>query len=574
VVVVGVVLSVLPHLIWWGRIGEPVYFADHDDTLYLSVSGQAYYNHPFRLGDPSTVGSAGSSYYPPLQFVPAVALARALGVGPERIDLIWRVFSGVSLAAAVYLLVRLVVARPWVAAAVAAAVVADAGLTWGQPLLRPALVALSLARGGASPYLQGYPQIATQFRLITPGLSLWALLLHVWLVVRARERPSPLRLGLSGLGFGLLFHTYFYFWTAAGLALVVAFVLDARGRRAYLATAVVGGLIGLPAIVAGMLVKAGTPPDWQHRTDTFLPIARTAEWIVPKLAVVTAAVAGPWVFFRRRDLFYLWALSAAGLMLLNHQVITGLQIQNFHWGYVWGPCLSLLVVLLIASELSARPVGLNRPAAVVWLAALPSLALGLGLRWVEASRTEQTLEIMRDYQDYRALRRAADAPRLAPNAVLAGDPGFVELGVGLENLRPLLAYATMFAPQIRHGEYARRVALNGYLLGRDRAAFEAEQSERLAADWGPWRRDPSLKAVELKTRLSAYDSVAADPMTALRAFRVRYVALPAGQAPPSAGAGGSWSRLQHGPRFNLWELIDRDGGSRIEIVSPKTFATR
>ena len=47
-----------------------------------------------------------------------------------------------------------------------------------------------------------------------------------------------------------------------------------------------------------------------------------------------------------------WSTAAAGLVLMNHQVMTGLQFENFHWSYVAGPCLSLLIGLLLANSLS------------------------------------------------------------------------------------------------------------------------------------------------------------------------------------------------------------------------------
>ena len=55
----------------------------------------------------------------------------------------------------------------------------------------------------------------TEWRIITPGLSLAYLLLHIWLVARACARPTPARLLASGAGLGLLFYVYFYYWTAA-----------------------------------------------------------------------------------------------------------------------------------------------------------------------------------------------------------------------------------------------------------------------------------------------------------------------------------------------------------------------
>ena len=62
-------------------------------------------------------------------------------------------------------------------------------------------------------------------------------------------------------------------------------MLDAGHRRAYFHTGWIGGLIGLPAIVAGAMLKKG-PSDWLLRTDNFLPIARLSELEFPKLALI------------------------------------------------------------------------------------------------------------------------------------------------------------------------------------------------------------------------------------------------------------------------------------------------
>src|SRR5438105_2621594 len=61
--VTGGLLSVLPHLLWWHRVGAPVWIADNDELLYLSYAGRAYRSHPFHLEDPVPAGG-GSSIYP------------------------------------------------------------------------------------------------------------------------------------------------------------------------------------------------------------------------------------------------------------------------------------------------------------------------------------------------------------------------------------------------------------------------------------------------------------------------------------------------------------------------------
>ena len=53
---------------------------------------------------------------------------------------------------------------------------------------------------------------------------------------------------LSGFAFGLLFFAYFYYWTAAGLALLIAIVVDRVRWRTYFHTGWIGALVGTPKL--------------------------------------------------------------------------------------------------------------------------------------------------------------------------------------------------------------------------------------------------------------------------------------------------------------------------------------
>ena len=56
--------------------------------------------------------------------------------------------------------------------------------------------------------------------------------------------PSWRRQIASAVGFGLLFYVYFYYWTAASIALDIAAAFDAGHRRVSLNTALIGGIDG------------------------------------------------------------------------------------------------------------------------------------------------------------------------------------------------------------------------------------------------------------------------------------------------------------------------------------------
>src|SRR5260370_15480525 len=194
----------MPHFVSWTHTGSPVWIADNDELLYLSYARQAYFNRPDHLSDP-VVLTEKPAFYPRLQFVPGIALARGLSLGPMAVSLIWCAFAGISIALGWYFLEKFYTKRAWLAVAVSIFLLADAGLVVAHPLLRQALVATGVLLGRTHGILESYPQIHTEWRIITPGLSLAYLLIHIWLLGRARETPQRKRIVLAGLILGVLF---------------------------------------------------------------------------------------------------------------------------------------------------------------------------------------------------------------------------------------------------------------------------------------------------------------------------------------------------------------------------------
>ena len=149
---------------------------------------------------------------------------------------------------------------------------------------------------------------------------------------------------------------YFYYWTDVGLALLLALALDSGFRRVYFHVGWIGGLLGLPVVVGDWLLKQRLPSvnDSLIRQERFMPIGRFNELILPPEMLLTVGLGLAWVLLRRRDLIFLWAVGTAGLMLANNQVLTRLQIENYHWMYVWGPVFEFFIVLIVAEEFGKR----------------------------------------------------------------------------------------------------------------------------------------------------------------------------------------------------------------------------
>jgi hypothetical protein len=539
-----------------------VWIADSDELLYLAVAGQSYFEHPFHLADPMLQGPSGRSMYPWIQFAPGILPARALHLGPLAIGFFWRAFAGVSMGLGMFLALRKIIRRPWLAAAGATWMLSDPGMLTGQPFFQQLAAMLKLAPLIRGDYLiAGEPQIMRLWRIITPGLSLVYLLLFLIALLHLRSSPSRRSTVFAGIAFGLLFYVYFYYWTAAGLALVICAALDKRLRHPSILAGLIGGLVGSPALLGGLSLKNSTGHDWLQRTDTFVSIPHFSEqlwFIVPDCVLMISLL---WVLTRRRDLLPLWALAFSGMILANHQIVTGLQIQNSHYIYIFGPVFSLLAVsgfAAVAQHFERRRPLLVKCCAIALCAG--SLLSGLWLRAAEAELTAIPLKLQADLARYRSQReRSTEDPigRLIPNSVIAGDPMFLDLASIVEDQRPLTHYAVLISPSVSNQEWDRRDALNAYLTGQTLEEFVVHQDEFFQhLVYGPTVHDPAARATRIESRENEFQKITADPETALREFNVRYIALTSNQTLPPAIAS-KFALLQNGPTWVIWQRTEK-----------------
>lgn len=554
---VGLLISLLPVLLLWKHGQRPVWIADSDELLYLAVAGQSYFDHPWHLADPILQGHSGRSMFPWLQFAPGILPASYLHLGPLAISFFWRAFAGVSMALGIFLVLWKVIRRPWLAAACTIWMLSDAGIVTGQPLFQQLAAMRKLASAGGDYTIAGEPQIMRLWRIITPGLSLVYLLTFLFALLHLRASRSWRSTVFAGAAFGLLFYVYFYYWTAAGVALLICAVLDKGHRRLHILTGLIGGLIGAPAILSGFLLKSSNGRDWLERTDNFVPIPHLSQqlwFIIPDGLLIFSLV---WVIARRRDLLPVWALAFSGMILANHQILTGLQIQNYHYLYVFGPIFSVLVMSAFAAAAGylAKWQPMLVKCCVTGLCA-GSFFSGLWLRAAEAEKTAVPLMLQADLKQYESQRDSGSGDpvsRLAPDSVIAGDPMFQDLAAILEDQRPLTHYAMLFSPPISNLEWDRRDALNAYLTGQTVEEFVIHQGEFFQSlVYGPTVNDPSARARRIESRENEFREIARDPETALRDFKVRYIALATGGQLPSAVAA-KFDVLQNGAGWTIWE---------------------
>ena len=550
---VGLAMALLPAIIQWFKLGYMIWIGNGDELFMLALGSQAYFNHPAYLSDPVLV-SGGVSLFRQLPLLPGVWMAWVLGLGPLGIDVCWRLLGGFSLAVTWYLLIRQSVPRPWIAAALAIIMLVDVGLLSAGLFFRQVQFFSSVLTRGFNPLAGDF--VHPEWRVATPALTMAYLLFNLWLVARARQTPTRRSLVLSGVSFGLLFHVYPYFWTTAAAALVLAFLIDQGHRRVYLWTGLIGGLIGSYRIFCDMMLKRGTPPDWLIRSDKFVHVDRFTDLKFPIVASLVLIVGFIWIWRQRRDLIYLWTMGFSGLVLFKHHIVTGLTIENYHWLYLWAPCCSLLLMLMVVSLLPRRGPKARLALAGLMVLCLADAFIGLSLRVVESFQAKAGLALVKSCSEYQVQRIESGAPRFAPNSTVAGEHQFINFASILENQRPLDNYWVFLSPQVSDAEWDQRIALNNYLFDQNRATFEANQREALKlrqGSWGPWTRDASDGERRVVNRLTAFDEVVRDPESALNRLGVQYLGLRVGESPPSDLTKQKWTRIQAGPFWQVWE---------------------
>jgi hypothetical protein len=552
-ITVGLAMALLPAIIQWLKRGYMIWIGNGDELFMLALGSQAYFNHPAYLSDP-VLASGGVSLFRQLPLLPGVWMARDLGLGPLGIDVCWRILAGLSLAVTWYLLIRHHVPTPWIAAAFAMVMLADVGLLRAGLFLRQVQVLASELRGHSDVATGGL--LHSEWRVATPALTMAYLLLNLWLVMRARQTPTRRSLVLSGVSFGLLFHVYPYFWTTAVAALALAFLIDHGHGRVYLWTGLIGGLIGSYRIFWDVMLMGATPPDWLIRSDKFAHVDRFTDMKLPIVATLVLIVGFIWIWRQHRDLIYLWSMGFSGLVLFKHHVLTGLTVENYHWLYLWAPCCSLLLLLMLVALLPRNGPKARLALAGLLVVCLADAFIGLDLRVVESLQAKAGLVLAKSYCEYQDQRIASGAQRFASNSTVAGEEQFINFASIFENQRPLDNYWVFLSPHVTDAEWDQRIALNSYLLDRNRATFEAEQREKLKlmqVGWGPWTRDATDGYRRVVNRLAAFDAVVRDPYSALNRFGVRYLGLRADEPPPSYVTRQNWTPVQEGPYWQVWE---------------------
>jgi len=444
------------------------------------------------------------------------------------------------------------------AAGLAIMMLADEGLLFVHPVFGNFHMAGQILTGHYALLFARNPQVHTEWRVPDPALCLVLLLAYVYFLSQALLQPSRRAILVAGASLALNF-VFFYNWTALIGGACFTVLLDSDRRRTYLRVIGIGLVLGSIPLVENIKFKWSAQLGWPQRIDYFLPIDHFSELSFPKWPILSLIVSALLIWrLRKRDFWFVWSIGAAALILRDNQIVTGLQLQNFHWIYVYGPILSLLIVLICAEFASRFDLASNRLAVggLVMLLILDS-GIGLWLREQEATRTQESIQLTEAADDYISQRSSVRGDSLAPNAIVGGDEIPVSLSAIRDGLRPLDGNWLQNSANIDDNEWDRRIALNQFLQGQSVGEFAAVQESSLKANvFGPWARSSVLRDVRFRDRVRAFSEISADPDFACASANVRYVILMAQRNAPHYMSSG-WREIQAGPYFQIWERTSR-----------------
>jgi hypothetical protein len=564
--VVGLAFSFLPYCLWWHRIGHFEYIADKDNQYYLQLASRLYYGNPFSMRD--VVVPAATTMYQALQFVPAVLLVRMLGLPVLEVNTVWHLWAAIALPLAFYLVFFHWLQRPWAAAGCAIIMLVDCGVSTAEPFVIQA-VRIFQAVTGHLPVLYDGQDLLGQWRIIDPALGIPFLLLQVFFVSVAVEKPQSRSIPFAaGISTALLFYVWFYYWTATVAALAIGFVLDRSARRTYAAILGIGLAAGAPAIIEGLITKPLLDPQALHRIGFFAPVPRLAFFLLPKAGLLALFVTGVWIWRKpNRDGLYLWCLALAALALSNNHIVSGLDLRAGHWRGIWGTGLSILVFVM-AAQLLRDHVRLSRLSMTIVVSAmlLIEVATGAALRTIEVSRGINAQFVADGYQRFVS-QPSLKAPGVLPvGAVVAGDEEFCDLASIVSGATPLAGYAAFLSTALSDHEWEAREALNAHLEGFSEQDFRKE-AKNLASGYGWGETANPQKRLMVETgMMREFMRMKNAPELKTEASGVRYVALQASRPNPAYLKPG-WSLVEAGPYWRIWTKND---GLPLPVTNDRT----
>jgi hypothetical protein len=563
---VTTLLAAIPHLVSGLLYGEWAYWSNSDHMLY-AANAKAALLGSWDMNDPFNAASEPRYLlYSWLQFVPLPHLLGTLGVGPDGLNLVWRICGGMLFGMAVFPLFHfglkdLPKAR-LLSLFAGMIFVADPGAIEGRSFLQPLLLAQQRL---TDPGLKiGDDLSLPQFRLVTPLTNVPFFLLALWAVLKSESRAWA---AVAAILLGINVLLYFFFWTSL-VGIILGLIAlksiawlsnrsDERLKRQIVHLAVilvVGMLIGSPDILAkrqiqnapgvaeilsrlcrGQALPPGDPFRFTYAYNTTF---------YAKFAVITLGL------IRWRDPLYLlaWLGSLVGYFLCNAGIWAGLEFENFHWYYVCNP-LSEIALLLI----SIRLVGHSRFAVpVLGVAATGFVLLCGAIRAYDSAVAHQPSEYRRMMRETESLLPTLQSLSLDGDAALIGPYEMDWLALHTRAFQLYQEPYTLHLTVLTEEETIRRHALNAYVMGLDRNAYVGLVAPLMCTGCLP--TEPQWQPDEHKAaRIRAFDALTpAIAEASLQSFSNVVVLNRANQGPPRGGDG--WRQLASNDFWVLWRL--------------------
>ncbi len=512
-----------------------------DLVYYLQIAAQPYYSGRQYLTDPSVPG--GAIFYPWVQYLPAVDLARAMGWGVSSVAMIWIVLAASAMGITLYFLFFHFLRARWVAAGLTATMLAD-GSEY-HPFIHQIRVLLDTLINHNPPELD-----FMHFRLTNPTIDLPFVFLEILALAQARRNSTRLGIRSAGLIFGFLFYLYFYAWTLIAAALALAFLIDVEGRRVYAKTFAIGALVGSPAILRDIGVRHSLsaegvarfglfqPPVWP---DLFVPLPKHDLVVVP---IALAALLIWMVARRQREMIFLWCVVVGGFVLSASSMVTGVYLHDYHWNWFARPAFEVLLSIAVAKIVLQRVrfTSFVCGAWGAWVVAFAATGVAGSILVVRAD-PYVTIQL-RDYSQYLIQASSQMPDELRHGAIIAGDDAYCEMAVIGQDVTALAGRPLGISMALNDADLYTRYGLNQYLAGvADRDAFRAKVMGELG------ETEPGERTLRF---IKAFDEVLADPGKFVDACGVRYVALRTGPQPPSY-LTRCWRVVQNGPYWTVWE---------------------
>ena len=231
------------------------------------------------------------------------------------------------------------------------------------------------------------------FRVPFTGLTQCMLLAGVVAIAWSIRSPSAKSIVVAGVAIGVQAYVYPYHLTTFALGLPVLLLWygatrDWRAARAILLAGALGAVLMAPALLHQWEVSS--LPSYGDYVMAVGTVTRQFDaQAIPVLLVLAALWAAGWLLGGAWRGTYVTTLSlAAGAALsLNLHVVTGAEIQRWHWmEYIIYPLTALAVCLL--SAMAARRAVVLRSRYAAWRKAAPVMAAALvvfvGTRVVES----------------------------------------------------------------------------------------------------------------------------------------------------------------------------------------------